>query len=182
MVSIRDEIDFGADYFSLFGIPPSFRTEGWALDKRFREIQAQVHPDKFIHAEESERRLSLQWATHVNEAYQVLKNPLSRAKYLLDLAGQDIDEKNNANMPSEFLVEQMEWRENVAEARQARGYDELEQLRQRVRQQMNARYEQLAELIDDKHDYVVAADHVRRLMFLERLLAEIDEGLTALEA
>ena len=181
MASVRDKIDFNVDYFALFGLVPSFRTEGWDLDKRFQEIQAQIHPDKFVQAEESERRLSLQWATRVNEAYQALKSPLCRAQYLLDLVGQSIDKENNTRMPPEFLMEQMEWREMVAEARQAQKYDELEQLHHRVRQGTNKIYEQLTELLDDKRDYAMAADRVRRLMFLEKLLVEIDESLAELE-
>lgn len=182
MVSARDEINFNSDHFALFGLTPAFRIDTLSLDKRFREIQARVHPDRFAHAGESERRVSLQWATRVNEAYQTLKNPLARAQYLLDLAGKSIDKENNTSMPPEFLMEQMEWREAVAEARQAQEYGELEQLHYRVRQRMNKRYEQLAELLDDQRDYALAADRVRRLMFLEKLLAEIDDGIAALEA
>lgn len=182
MASALDEIGFNSDHFALFGLTPAFRLDGSALDKRFREIQARVHPDRYAHAGESERRVSLQWATRVNEAYQILKNPLSRARYLLDLAGMSLDSENNTAMPPEFLMEQMEWREAVAEARQAREYAELEQLHHRVRQRMALRYEQLAELLDDRKDYVMAADRVRRLMFLEKLLAEIDDGMAALDA
>lgn len=182
MASPHDEISFNSDHFVLFGLTPAFRIDALALDKRFRELQAQVHPDRYAHAGEAERRVSLQWATRVNEAYQTLKNPLPRAQYLLDLAGKEIDRENNTSMPPEFLMEQMEWREAVAEAKQAREYNELEQLHHRVKQRMNKRYEQLAELLDDQHDYVVAADRVRRLMFLEKLLAEIDDGMAALEA
>ncbi|MDR3300184.1 MAG: Fe-S protein assembly co-chaperone HscB, partial [Candidatus Accumulibacter sp.] len=140
MDSVLDEIGFGADHFTLFGLTPSFRIDSLMLDKRFRELQARVHPDRFAHAGESERRVSLQWATRVNEAYQTLKNPLSRARYLLDRAGQGMDSENNMAMPPEFLIEQMEWREAVAEARQAREVTELEQLHHRVKQRMNKVY------------------------------------------
>lgn len=182
MATALDEISFSSDHFTLFGLAPAFRIDPLALDKRFRELQARVHPDRFAHAGEYERRVSLQWATRVNEAYQTLKNPLLRAQYLLELAGQRLDKENNAAMPPEFLMEQMEWREAVAEARQARETTELEQLHHRVKQRMNKRYDQLAELLDDQRDYVMAADRIRRLMFLEKLLAEIDDGMTALEA
>lgn len=182
MASALDEINFSSDHFTLFGLTPAFRIDSLSLDKRFRELQSRVHPDRFAHAGESERRVSLQWATRVNEAYQTLKNPLARAQYLLDLAGQGLDKENNAAMPPEFLMEQMEWREAVAEARQGREIAELEQLHHRVKQRMNQRYDQLAELLDDRRDYVTAADRVRRLMFLERLQAEIDDGMAALEA
>lgn len=175
-------MDFTADYFSLFELPRSFRQDLSSLDKRYREIQAQVHPDKFVQAADAERRLSLQWATRANEAYQTLKRPLPRAKYLLSLAGHDVDSENNNAMPPEFLMEQMEWREAVAEARQAREQDELEQLHHRVKDSMSRRYEQLAAILDDQKDYTAAADQVRRLMFLEKLLADIDDAVAALEA
>jgi molecular chaperone HscB len=174
-----DGIGFGSDHFTLFGLAPHFRIDAPALDERFRELQARAHPDRFAHAGEFERRVSLQWATKINEAYQTLKTPLSRARYLLERAGQGVDKENA--MPPEFLMEQMEWREAVAEARQARQATELELLRHRVRLRMNMGYERLAELIDDERDHAQAADGVRRLMFLEKLLAEIDDGMAALE-
>ena len=101
-------MDFNADHFSLFNLPRTFRLDASLLDQRYREIQAQVHPDKFAHAGAAEQRLSLQWAMRVNEAYQTLKRPLLRAQYLLKLAGNEIDAENNTAMPSEFLMEQME--------------------------------------------------------------------------
>ena len=173
-------MDFNADHFSLFGLQRSYRLDPLALDKRYREIQSEVHPDRFTQAGDSERRLSMQWATRVNEAYQTLKKPLPRAQYLLTLAGHEVDGHSNTAMPPEFLMEQMEWREAVAEARVARDLDELEQLHHRVKQRMNDRYEQLACLLDDE-DYALAADRVRRLMFLDKLLFEIDDAMAALD-
>ena len=85
-------------------------------------------------------------------------------------------------MPSEFLMEQMEWREAVAEARQARELAELESLHHRVKQLMSKRYDQLATLLDDEQDHVKATDRVRRLMFLDKLQAEIGEAMEVLEA
>lgn len=174
-------MDFNADHFTLFGLPRSFRIDVAALDRRYREIAAQVHPDKYVQAADAERRLSLQWATRVNEAYQTLKESLSRAQYLLQLAGYDLGAENNTAMPAEFLMEQMEWREAVAEARAARAQGELEQLHHRVKQRMGERYAQLAELLDDQHDNTTATDRVRRLMFLEKLLFDIDDAMAALE-
>ncbi|WP_301103148.1 Fe-S protein assembly co-chaperone HscB [Propionivibrio sp.] len=175
-------MDFNDDHYALFGLPRIFRLDTSALDRRYREIAAQVHPDRFAQAGDAERRLSLQWATRVNEAYQTLKKPLSRAQYLLLLAGHDVGAENNTAMTPEFLMEQMEWREAVAEARLAREQGELEQLHHRVKQCMSSRYEQLAGLLDDQHDDLLATDRVRRLMFLEKLLFDIDDAIAALEA
>lgn len=174
-------MDFNADHFALFELPRTFRIDGIALDKRYREMQAAVHPDRFADAGDTERRLSLQWATRVNEAYRTLRRPLPRAQYLLNLVGHDVAAENNSAMPADFLMEQMEWREAVFEARTAREQDELERLHSRVKQGMTARYEELGTLLDDQQDYEKAVDRVRRLMFLEKLLFDIDDAIAVLE-
>ena len=174
-------MDFKADHFALFGIKPAFRLDLSDLDSRYRDIQAQVHPDRFAHAGEAERRLSMQWATHANEAYQTLKKPLDRAKYLLHLAGHDIQAESNTAMPADFLMEQMEWREAVMEARNGGDHHELEHLHNRLRGDIIERYDELGQLLDDAGDHTQATDRVRRLMFLEKLLYEIDDALASLE-
>ena len=174
-------MDLRADHFALFGLNRGFRLDLSDLDSRYRDIQAQVHPDRFAHAGDAERRISMQWATHANEAYQTLKKPLERAKYLLHLAGHDIQAENNTAMPAEFLMEQMEWREAVMDARIGGDHHELEHLHNRLRADINSRYQELGELFDGKGDYAQAGDRVRRLMFLEKLLYEIDDALASLE-
>ena len=174
-------MDLRADHFALFGLNRGFRLDLSDLDSRYRDIQAQVHPDRFVHAGEAERRLSMQWATHANEAYQTLKKPLERACYLLHLAGHDIEAESNTAMPADFLMEQMEWREAVMEARSGRDHHELEHLHNRLRNDIAGRYGELGELLDDAADYAGATDRVRRLMFLEKLLHEIDDALASLE-
>jgi molecular chaperone HscB len=174
-------MDPRTDHFSLFGLNRAFRLVLSDLDSRYRDIQAQVHPDRFANASDAERRLSMQWATHANEAYQTLKKPLERAKYLLHLAGHDIQAENNTAMPTDFLMEQMEWREAVMEARGGGDHHELERLHNRLRGDINGRYDELGQLIDDSSDLALATDRVRRLMFLEKLLYEIDDALASLE-
>ncbi len=174
-------MDFNADFFALFDLPQRFRLDLGKLDVRYRELQKEVHPDRFANAEDSQKRLSMQWATRVNEAYQALKKPLERAKYMLHLAGHDVQAENNTAMATDFLVEQMEWREATAEARIGRDHHELERLFHRLRDDMATRYEELAALLDDACDKDGAADCVRRLMFLEKLLFEIDDALASLE-
>ena len=174
-------MDFNADHFALFGLPRAFRLDSVLLDARYRELQAEVHPDRFAQASDAERRRSLQWAPKANEAYLALKKPLERAKYLLHLAGHDVGAENNTAMPVEFLMEQMEWREGVAEARTAGNHHELEHLHHRLGEQMRGSYDELAQLLDDAGDFQMASDRVRRLMFLEKLLFEIDDAIVALE-
>jgi len=174
-------VQLADDHFTLFGLPARFRLDSSQLDHCYREVQSKVHPDRFSAAGEQERRISMQWATRANEAYQTLKKPLERAKYLLHLNGHDIQAENNTAMPADFLFEQMEWREATAEARTGRDHHELEKLFNRLREDMAGRYEEIAALIDDRADFATAADRVRRLMFLEKLLIEIDDALASLE-
>jgi len=173
-------MELNASFFALFELPTSFRLSISELDSRYRDIQAQVHPDRFVNASDAERRMSMQWATHANEAYLTLKKPLERAKYLLHLAGHDIQAESNTAMPADFLMEQMEWREAVMEARTGGDHHELERLHQRLGRDVQARYQELAELFDTG-DSARATDRVRCLMFLEKLLYEIDDALASLE-
>ena len=123
----------------------------------------------------------MQWAVRVNEAYQRLKDPLKRAAYLCELAGKPIQAHSNTAMPAAFLIQQMEWREAVVEARNGGDHHELERLHNRLRGDINSRYLELGDLLDDAGDFSGATDRVRRLMFLEKLLSEIDDALASLE-
>jgi molecular chaperone HscB len=173
--------NFNRDHYALFDLPRRFAVDAAELERVYREVQTRVHPDKFAQAHEAERRVAMQWATHANEAYQTLKLPLKRARYLLHLVGHDAQIEENTAMPTEFLVEQMEWREAVAEARAAADAGELDHLHHRMRKEISAQYEALHQALDERNDYPRAAELVRQLMFQEKLLHEIDDALEAVE-
>ena len=171
------DLNFAADHFTLFGLPHVQALDQESLDNAFRAVQSQVHPDKHAHAAESDRRLAMQWATRINEAYQTLKSPGRRARYLLQLLGHDPQIESNTAMPAEFLVSQMELREAVAEARSAADEDALDTVRVRLLGEIRTEYERLTGLIDTDRDLVAASNLVRQLMFQEKLLNEIDDAL-----
>ncbi len=173
--------DFHQDFFTLFGLQAHYQLDSTLLDQRFHALQMQVHPDKFSHLPEAERRVSMQWATRVNEAYQTLINPIRRARYLLSLQGVDTEEETNTAMPAAFLVEQMEWREAIEEARDTRDMAVLDELGSRLQQEMHALQEQLAAKIDAEKDYATAAAVVRKLKFLEKLGQDIDSTYDQLD-
>lgn len=174
--------DFQQDFFRLFSLPPRFQIESLTLEQNFRALQAQVHPDKFAHLSEAERRLSMQWATRVNEGYQTLHNPLNRARYLLSLHGVDTQEDSNTAMPVDFLMQQMEWREALEETKQTKDSSALEELEQRVQHEVRFLQQQLAIDIDDTHDYATASGIVRKLKFLEKLADEIGSAFDELDS
>jgi molecular chaperone HscB len=177
-------IDLTQDYFGLFGLPlpVAYALDEGALEAAWHELQARVHPDRHAHLSDVEKRRSMQWATRVNEGFRVLRKPLERAQYLLVLAGVDAALETNTAMSPEFLMEQMEWREAVEEAREAAEVSELEGAAQGACSGTRARCNRhLGVQLDEERDYEAAADTVRRLMFIEKLQQEIDDALLALE-
>ena len=176
------DLNFSADHFTLFGLPRVQALDLSSLDNSFRAIQSQVHPDKHAHAAEADRRLAMQWATRINEAYQTLKSPGMRARYLLQLMGHDPQIESNTAMPLEFLASQMELREAVEEARSAADEDALDAVRARLLSEIRAEYGRLEGLIDADRDLPAASNLVRQLMFQEKLLNEIDDALEAVTA
>ena len=176
------DLNFAADHFTLFGLPRAQSLDLESLENSFRAVQAQVHPDKHAHAGDADRRLAMQWATRVNEAFQTLKSPGKRARYLLSLLGHDPQIESNTAMPTEFLISQMELRETVIEARAAANEDALDAVRLRLLNEIKVEYQRLAELIDVAKDFAAAANLVRQLMFQEKLLNEIDDALEAVTA
>jgi molecular chaperone HscB len=174
--------DFQQDFFRLFKLSTRFQIDNAALEQGYLALQELVHPDKSSHLPEAERRLSMQWATRVNEAYQTLRNPLNRARYLLSLHGVDTQEDSNTSMPVDFLMQQMEWREALEETRQAQDGAALEELEQRVQHEVRQLQQQLAIAIDDAHDYEAASGIVRKLKFLEKLGEDIGSAYDELDS
>ena len=163
--------------FELFGIAPRFVLERAALDARWRALQAEVHPDRFAAEGAEARRIAMQWAVRINEAYQRLKDPVLRAAYLCELNGAAIDAENNTAMPAAFLIQQMEWREALDDAHTN---DEVDTLVQQVTNHRRVALTRLGATLDDEHDFTAAAQEVRALMFVERFAHDIDQRLEAL--
>ena len=173
--------DFSADHFVLFGLPAAFRMDGAVLDRAWRELQAQVHPDRYAHAGEAEKRLSMQWATHVNEAYRTLKEPLRRADYLLQKRGIHALGERQTSLPANFLMQQMEWREALQEAQQARDANAIEQLRRTLKREAADLTDLLARQLDEEENWDAAADTVRKLRFVQKLTEDVNLALAGLE-
>lgn len=173
--------DFQKNYFQLFGLAQSYRLDNSQLEQQYRELQNLVHPDKHAHATDVEQRVAMQRATLVNEAYQTLRNPLRRARYLLILQGIDTQEETNTAMPPDFLMEQMEWREAVIEAQQACDMAALTELETRLHRVTTELETMLSVKIDADKNYSAAAELVRKLRFLEKLAEEIHAAYDAID-
>ena len=179
---LMKSLDFQQDFFQLFELPPRFAIDNAVLDQRYRDLQSQVHPDKFSHLSESEQRLSMQWSTRINEGYQTLRSPLARGRYLLSLQGVDTQEETNTAMPLDFLMQQMEWREALQDAIEAKDIDALDALSDNNRKETKQLQQQLGAQLDETHDHLAAAGSVRKLRFLEKLAEEISSAYDELDS
>jgi molecular chaperone HscB len=174
-------MDFSQDCFALFGLQPAFAIDAETLDRAYRQLQTEIHPDRFAHAGEADQRLAVQWSTKVNEAYQTLKTPFARACYLLTLQGIDAMASGNTVMPLPFLEQQMEWREDLAVAVANADDDALGRLEKDTRDEAGRLMAEVAELLDEKRDYPAAAEVLRQYRFLEKFLADIGDAYEELE-
>ncbi|RJF98267.1 Fe-S protein assembly co-chaperone HscB [Noviherbaspirillum saxi] len=168
------------NHFELFHLPQKFAIDMAALDSAFHEVQNRVHPDKFINAGDTEKRVAMQWATRANEAYRTLRNPFKRAAYLCELNGVDLQIQSNTAMPRDFLMQQMEWRDELEEAKADRDLAALEGLESDLRAARKKKLSDIAALLD-ADDFVAAAQGVRQLMFLEKFGEEVEAVFEKIE-
>ncbi len=169
------------NHFELFQLPARFALDSTALDSAYRDVQGQVHPDRFVNATDAEKRVAMQWATRANEAYQTLKNPQKRAQYLCEINGVDLRVESNTAMPMAFLMQQMEWREELGDARASKDAQALDALDAQLRAARRAQLAQIETQLD-AGEFTGAAEGVRALMFLEKFGDEVGYAFEALEA
>jgi molecular chaperone HscB len=164
------------NHFELFLLPQRYVLERAELDARYRDMQRTVHPDRYASASDRERRISMQQATQINEAYEVLKDPLKRGRYLLELRGHAIENQRSSHQDAAFLMRQMELRESLAEIReQDDPLQALDRLAQTVRSQYRTLESELAQALDGGAESEQAVTLVLRMQFFKRLQEEVQE-------
>jgi len=169
------------NYFKLFAIAEQFDLDLTTLESNFRKTQSANHPDRFVSAPASEKLVAMQLATLANEAYSVLKNPAKRAKYMLEQHGIDAIAETNTAMPTEFLMQQMEWRERIEDAKMARSITELDEIAGELKLETNLLINELHELLDIKKDLTSATAVTRKLIFIDKVCADIDQVIEQLD-
>ncbi|WP_018872860.1 Fe-S protein assembly co-chaperone HscB [Thioalkalivibrio sp. ALJ16] len=162
------------DPYEQFDLPLAFELDQQQLEERFRRLQAELHPDRFVRQGDQARRMAAAVAADVNEAYAILADDYRRALHLLERAGIGFDPERDTSQNMAFIEAQIEWRERLqeaeasgdAEALQAAG-EELEQAR------VEARAQVAAALADPAAPTAGAKDRVLELRFFDRLLDEL---------
>jgi molecular chaperone HscB len=171
-------LDFSRNHFDLFGLPARFHLDGAALDAAFRRLQTEVHPDRHASGSDADRRLALQASARVNEAYRALREPVTRAEYLLSLHGVDARDESDTQLPLDFLERQLERREQASEAAAAHDARSLAAVMDEVRVEARELQDRVRACLDERQAYAEARMPVRELRFLHK----VAEDLSALEA
>ena len=174
-MSVASQLSLQATDFELFDLPQRFELDASTLAQRWKALQAQTHPDNFVGGTSAEQRLAMQWSVRVNEAYQRLRLPLSRAAYLCELRGVPINAESNTAMPHEFLVQQMTLREELDEA--GGNTAALESLADMVASAKREWLAKAAQALDVDDNAQTASGAVRALMFIERVSKDINQQL-----
>lgn len=156
--------------FELFQLPLRQQLDLADLDQRWKTLQRQVHPDRFVAQGAAAQRVAMQWSVRINEAYQRLKDPLKRAAYLCELGGVPVEAHSNTAMPADFLMQQMEWREALDDAEDAGA---LQALACEVQQASSDALQEVTAAIDTQQDMLAAAALVRRMMFIQKFAQEV---------
>ena len=164
------------DYFGLFSLPHVFGLDAEQLDRAWKSVAMAVHPDRFATASAVEKRVAMQWSARANEAYRVLKDPLSRARYMCECAGVDLQTETNTAMSAEFLIQQMQWHERVDELNDHPDSNDVAAFKIELAEALSDTTSRVQSLLDEKR-YADAAKLIREWMFLDKLI-KITDGLT----
>ncbi|MBJ2248605.1 MULTISPECIES: co-chaperone HscB [Pseudomonas] len=159
-------------HFALFELQPSFRLDLEQLATRYRELARGVHPDRFADASEREQRLALEQSASLNEAYQTLKSPAKRARYLLAMNGGELPLEVTVHDP-DFLMQQMQWREELEDLQDEADVAGVAVFKRRLKNAQDELNESFAACWDDAVQREQAERLMRRMQFLDKLTYEV---------
>lgn len=173
-------------YFAIFSLPQSWEIDANQLEVRFRRLQQQFHPDRFASNSEIEKRRAMEMAATINQAHQTLKDPLSRAQYLLELQGCDVNQDSQITSDGQFLMAQMMQRETLAEIRESATSDpdKSRQALQSLSGEAQRDYLSLQQQFSQQfqvEDYSQALDTLAKMQFAAKFANEIIEFKNQLE-
>ena len=163
------------NFFTLLNLPEAFVVDLKKLDQHYQAIQKEIHPDRFASLSDETKMESVKKTAQVNDAYQTLKSSIRRAEYLLHLYGFDINDEKYTAVPQDFLLQQMEWREELET--HTKNKEALEKLASVVAIKKKQRIDLLPTYFDKKNNLPEAIKITRELNFIEKIEQHISDAL-----
>lgn len=168
-------MDFTSNYFEIFGLPVSYQVDLSLLADRYRRMQREFHPDRYVSKPAQEQRLAVQYSTVINQAYTELGSPLLRAQYLLSLENMEGAGDAQITRDPQFLMQQIELREKLANLAEA---NDAFAILDEVAGQVESEYIGLQQVFDQQYNrtkFQDAAETVAKMQFFSKLLREVEE-------
>jgi molecular chaperone HscB len=165
------------NYFELFSFTPAYHIDTALLAERYRELQRAVHPDKFANASEQDKRIAVQRAAQVNDGFSTLKNPILRAEHMLSLKGVDLSHEFTTVKDTQFLMQQIEWREELEDITGSNDPDAcISELHDSFSLYAKQIEDNLSHLLADLSEdgLLQAEDLIRKLKFMAKLQVELE--------
>ena len=174
-------LDLQQNYFELFGLPVAYAIDKRTLHAAQQRLQSRFHPDRVAGGSDQQKRLAVQQAAWINEAYQTLSDPVKRARYMLSLQGLDMNDEHETTGDTAFLMEQIELREEMEQCQSCENpmrccdhiTDKLDQRSKEYAAEFQRRY--------DAGDFEGARQIIKKMQFIQRILEQIDEYQMKLE-
>lgn len=165
-------------FFAIFGIDCQHKLDRDGLEQAYLQLSQKHHPDRFAAADTRTQRVAMERSSLINNAYRTLRDPVRRAEYLVKLGGIDLDSTDPAtgapHPDQAFLIEMIEQREHLAEAKAA-GASGLEAFRDQVEEHADTTLDEAIEAIEGG-DIRLAARHLVTHRYLRRLLEEAEDA------
>ncbi len=165
------------DYFALLDLPRAYTLDMAQLKEQYQRMQKQWHPDKFMDQDASQQKQAMQKATDINAAYQTLQEPVARANHLLELHQQSFNAEASTVSDTDFLMAQLELREQLEEAE---SIESLESLQDEAQDWLNNLIREF-QLDYQQEDWAEARDTVKKMQFMQKLVSEIHEQIARIE-
>jgi molecular chaperone HscB len=163
-----------SDPFETMGVDPRFDLDLDKLAERHRDLSRALHPDRYAGVPAAERRMALGRAIEVNDAYRVLKDPVRRAEALLRRAGVSVGETAEPKPSQALLMDMMERREELADARRAKDLQAVNKLAMVVRDRERDVLSSLGQTLGaDGSAVTQALPFLGELRYLRRFLDEV---------
>ncbi len=166
--------------FELFGLEAQYDIDLGILNDNYRNLQKEFHPDRFANSSDNERKKALLESSKLNDAFNILKDPVRRAEALIEiLSSQMVDKDRASNHDLDFLMKQMSYREQLETIEQNQDSCELFEFQDSIAEENKALVIALQESFNNK-DYETSLAIVDKMRFMKKLIIETERVEEAL--